>query len=435
MNKLFKTIIIFSSLTIGIQTFAMEKDEPLNKIEIPAITLANQILQNFLNDSEINKKDIDKLTLVLKRIKKDLVVLKSYDILNYNFCNAQIIEHINSSVYAEFAVANNTLEKLNMFKRYLCFWLNTTQVIMFGIFRKNFSFNYYNSLRIKTLGIFLSGIDLFDTFFTYVWKNKIDMYEQEVLSKIKHKMNFSHIVLAYLIDDNKQNLIDFLINCYDQIIEEDILNNPIESDFYANYGTSYLFELIGKLNLGFDQHNKNVRDLQHKLISEPTINIKSWINVCNIMRSNLENLKLLNLPEDAQKIYILILNMLNKVIKWKQQSMALLRNQLFDAIESQDVELTKKYAHALYTITRNFEKENGDTPLHIAILTKNEDLIKALLSIYPGLMLIANNDGKTPMHIAAGAGPEILKVIMDLMYQIKEQLNNVTSTTTNTSKF
>ena len=113
---------------------------------------------------------------------------------------------------------------------------------------------------------------------------------------------------------------------------------------------------------------------------------------------------------DADVIVVFVAVLL---VNFRFDKINILKERLFVAVNEEDIDLTRRYAFELYTITRDFQNVTGDTPLHIAVLTGNKELIATLLSVYPGLIDIENNAGLTPVKLAAG-DKEMLSLIIDI---------------------
>jgi Ankyrin repeats (3 copies) len=169
--------------------------------------------------------------------------------------------------------------------------------------------------------------------------------------------------------------------------------------------------------LQLNQLNEFIGIMQ-RLINEPTIDLN---NIEKIFKdeievvSEMENNENFSIFQRKIKDIKYIMNKIFNAIIWKKEKISAIKVRLFEAVNKQDTKLTFRYAHELYTITRNFRDINGDTVLHIAVLIGNIDIIRILLYVFPNLLFIKNNDGQTPIHIAAAKGMEGLKTLADLI--------------------
>ncbi len=99
-----------------------------------------------------------------------------------------------------------------------------------------------------------------------------------------------------------------------------------------------------------------------------------------------------------------IQDMLRKVLREQY------KQQVFDAVMQGDLETLVALSKQ---VPMNMRDDNGNTPLHIAIVYDKPDIISFILNINPTLVYVKNNEGKAPVDLAV-KNPCVLRQLIRL---------------------
>lgn len=318
------------------------------------------------------------------------------------------------------------LIKVQMFFGFVSTFLgNTFDILTTKFLHENEDIDLQDNANIEKVNSITQGIvgkifmklltensDLWDYWFDYVRKNKIEDFEKDFF-ETEEVFNLDQKISKYIISADFFALIKLLQENYTEVVNEGLMNKA--------YGMNCLSLLTILIRISFSIPGNNFDDVQElvlRLFHEPRI---STTVLALTKIALLEELKQIDKMSEItnflmrlamKQSYDLVLKYL-KIINFRLDSINTLKEKLFEAVELQDVELTRRRAYELYTITRDFKDKNGDTPLHRAVLMGNQELITTLIGIYPGLLDVANNDGRTPISLAAGS-----KYLLELIFSI-----------------
>lgn len=432
MKQIFTKITLLNLFIVfSCSVFAMEKDETKvqSLFDSELIARSKELLQSYRNNHKISTNNLHKIQLLIDRMTTNINLLYSLnlqELINFDHEMVDLINQIETIFLAHF-------DQQQFFNIYISLFSELSIKIYYAIkstMNRDVDINYitFGDLYRKSLKLFLDqNIDLFDSLFEHLKDDNLKEFENQVLSKFVKPESLASNIYNLLIDKG-HNSTEFtaLINTYYHNLTDanHLLNEKIDTISYISI--SLLEVIMDSMTMHLIRNESEPKKLLLKLINEPTIYINTWLKTINSFNITVERssmLKDLNvLPVSAEGINFLntLIITLKQAISWKQEQIKILRDKLLDAIKKEDLKLTNKFAHELYTITRNFEDDHGNTPLHTAVFHKqNIEIVKILISIYPGLMFAANNEGKTPMHMAAGAGEYMLQLMMDMVYQIK----------------
>lgn len=402
-------LVVVSSPTL----MAMEKDEA--KIEQQEPSRFGAKLDAFIHDILKEEEPLNRtLVQILRRVEKNLMLIKSLNPEQFKF-EEEIIFSELTKIYDDFFYNNVTKAHLLLLINLQL--LNKSSSYMFNVYGLTEKTRECFQISMIRLMHF-NDSDTIDQFYKHLIENNIEHFYFEVI-KLKQQKN-DNIFTRFdkCLATNLDDLVNFVLDNYDEIINENVLSQ--RSSTYPHMSR------LSHLALQIMSRNPNISHVKflRKLINEPRIKLKNWIQTQKLINCTKE---IASGPEFKKREYLeafngikLFFDLFNKAINWKKEKIEALRAKLFQAVDLENIERTKEYASALYAISISFENQNGDTPLHIAVLKNNVELIKALLSIFPDQIFVVNSDGKTPLHIAAAAGRETLKLMMDLAQPIKD---------------
>lgn len=249
-------------------------------------------------------------------------------------------------------------------------------------------------------------LNLFDEWLIYVRENKFKDFENDVINN--NAWILEHIILSFANHATINSLIELLEKRFSDVAEYKLINKT-----YGKHQIP-LLAFLSQQAISDIEINLSTRELIIKFVNNPNTST-SVLNATDA----LINLSINRTHErDAfesiisQTLRLISVDYLT-IINFRLNKIKILKEKLFEAVQNQDTDLTRKRAFELYSITQDFQNAKGDTPMHLAVLMKNKELIQALLSVYPGLIDIENNDGRTPVSLAAG-DPEMLKIIFEI---------------------
>lgn len=243
--------------------------------------------------------------------------------------------------------------------------------------------------------------------------NPLDQAHLDELQSIARKIN----PRAYLIEAAKDGDIECIknaITCDVDINTKKMLGSPLLNDPFCYIGvlifnpdlpTQYYktpFFAMG-MTWGYAAHKifyerytalmcasiNGHANIVHLLLEQPKIDINAKYKNSTAFDMSIKkgDVKIANLIK-------------NKIEEIKNKMLSLTREKNITH-EEQKKEI-KKLAMQIHTF--DIQDANGNTPLHLAIISENIELAKWLLAIQPALIARKNSLGQNPIELAAGNG-------------------------------
>lgn len=255
-------------------------------------------------------------------------------------------------------------------------------------------------------------IDLFDNLLLYAQENKLDQFEHDFF-KFTDIKDLDENIASLIGQADLISLTELVEKNYNDIIRLNLINKLYTFGINKITILDLLLQHILRSNPNQSSSSTvNLRNLVLKLINETQLSIAILIKLKKELNYKIDQInkdaiykKLAGFNLESAQFY---LEQIALTIKVK-----VFTEKLFEAVINKDIDRTRIYAFALASLNADFQNSTGDTPLHEAVLLKNKELIITLLGVCPRLIDIKNNNGQTPISLAA-KDKEALRLIFDI---------------------
>lgn len=257
---------------------------------------------------------------------------------------------------------------------------------------------------------FDSSYDNHDFSLAYaVRKNNKKIVELLISSKVdlNLKDRFGNTALKIAVDESRQDIVQLLIDA------------KADLNIKNNLQYTVLFTCIEKIFYGLSSKEKSIkledRNIFQMLIkagADITCKNKEKLNALGFAQKLYDELKQ-DISENSWD-YGLVLcadllesgsNIVN-ILQKEQDKFDAFKKELFKTIEFADFEKLKKLAKFK---SFGVYDDNGNNPLHFALIKRNLEIFKYILAIRPSLITENNNNGLNPLQV----NPGIIKALLE----------------------
>lgn len=406
--------------------------ESINYLENIKLALLHAVIEGHLELSQLLIEKLINISNIIENFKLDLTNFFQVAVIKENVNLVKLLRKYQEFICADRIIENELLTYSPMeieISRYfpekpLCFAIDqqniplVKEILKYKKFNKEFSFNEHD-------------------FNYWVYRN---------LELTKLLINFKHLDFNFFIKKeiehkniNLKILNEILTRPDITLDEEYFTDNPNKNIFTRNSTWPYK-ENISAFNIMSDQakeiinillkYKKDIKNInifakKFKWIrKEHILNLKKYglltasQIICHLddVDRNGNNLLHLSLKHQNYELFNDILNETADYLFLKKNKQGITpKDMLLKFFKENNIENIKKFLlNTKFYDYQNFDP-NQDSILHYAINSQNLDLIKLIVYLYPELLDIKNNQGHTPMILAA-TKPEVLKFLINSAY-------------------